>query len=1672
MFKRMPFVAPTFATLLAIGAASATCRTADAQAIRTWGALAWVNADQLDDVVEIASGGPHIMARYSDGRVAAWGSNFFRQCEVPGGLSSAISIAAGREHSVAARLDGSVVCWGDNSLGQSTVPTGLGAVATVAAGRHHTVARLLNGTVRCWGAGAAGLVGDPHYGQSVVPTGLGGVVAVSAGGFHSIALTSAGGVACWGRNGNGQCTVPAGLGAVSAVSGGAYFTMALRSTGTVACWGQNTEGQCNVPPGLASVVKISAGAFHSAALRSDGTVTCWGWNNSGQCTVPASLTGVTALACGEFQVTALRSDGTVRSWGSNSHGQSNAPTALPAPVQLATGAGHFLSLDASGSITAWGGNTAGEGTVPAGLPVASEVAAGLVHSMARSAEGQVNCWGDNTYGQSSVPANLGVVDSIGAGWYHSLAVRSDGGVVCWGWNAAGQCAVPTGLGAAVAATGGYQFSMAIRQDRTVAGWGSNSVGQLNVPAGLGNVETISCGDYHTAALRADGSVACWGGATAGQSQVPANLGPVVAVAAGHYHTVALKADGSVRGWGWNDGSASAPFAVPTGLAPVQLIAAGGSTIALIDGCPNDPNKTSPGICGCGVSDADTDGDGTVDCNDACPENAALVNPVTYFADSDADGFGSATSALAVCETTPPAGYATNSTDCDDASALVYPGAEERCADLAIDNDCDGVVDEDEALDRTIFYADADNDGAGDPSSTVLACTAPAGFVAVAGDGCPANGALVAPVTYFADADGDGFGSAAATSSVCETSPPAGFTTDSTDCDDASALVYPGAEERCADLAIDNDCDGVVDEDEALDRTIFYADADNDGAGDPSSTVLACTAPAGFVAVAGDGCPANGALVAPVTYFADADGDGFGSAAATSSVCETSPPAGFTTDSTDCDDASALVYPGAEERCADLAIDNDCDGVVDEDEALDRTIFYADADNDGAGDPSSTVLACTAPAGFVAVAGDGCPEDGDKLAPGDCGCGVPDADANGNGASDCLENCDGSFDLFAVTPQAGARVGAATALSGDWIALGAPDEDVDGAADAGAVYVYRRSADRWAAYQRLTAPQPSTDARFGAAVAWRAEGLVVGAPGDAGGDGQVFDFSRLENGSFEPAVALESNGPTVETVEFATDTVLGFDALTPRSFKLFNLPTAAADVRLYIEHTADMGAANETYTVSILNYTSPALRSGTDCSESTDMTLIPADVFNASALTGRFVFLVSPNANVDPCVNSSVRIRLSYETPRVQARSSVIAPFDNANPAVATFTGLRATLGEVAIQVIRRGDINASNETYQIYLDGVAIGTAVLNPEIGGPECVTITDTRFATAAQFAAAAADGSVTVSAVSLGGIDPCEFSGAQIELRYQARHERGLGAAVASDGTAIFAGAPDSRSGSAEGAGSVVKFTREQGTDYAPTVRVSAASPVSGARFGTSIAIADGVVAVGAPGPGGVDGTVHLFSSTTGNSIQSIAAPAGAAGFGSSLALTSSALAVGAPAESEAGFRRAGAVYGYVRSGAGSWVFAQRVSDPSAATDRGFGTAVALVDGALAIGTPAGAGAIYVASALGSGAYSTPVLRDSCTEEFDGSLGASVASDARTFLVGAPDAGLAEGRARMYTLAPPCSGDIFTDGRVDGADLAVLLTRWGPADSSGIGDIDGDGMVAGADLAILLSSWGVCP
>jgi hypothetical protein len=55
--------------------------------------------------------------------------------------------------------------------------------------------------------------------------------------------------------------------------------------------------------------------------------------------------------------------------------------------------------------------------------------------------------------------------------------------------------------------------------------------------------------------------------------------------------------------------------------------------------------------------------------------------------------------------------------------------------------------------------------------------------------------------------------------------------------------------------------------------------------------------------------------------------------------------------------------------------------------------------------------------------------------------------------------------------------------------------------------------------------------------------------------------------------------------------------------------------------------------------------------------------------------------------------------------------------------------------------------------------------------------------------------------------------------------------------------------------------------------------------------------------------------------------------------------------------------------------------------------------------------------------------------------------------------------------CPGDVNSDGKVDAADLAVVLGFWGPVGAFPAADINGSGVIDAGDLAILLGSWGSC-
>ncbi len=293
------------------------------------------------------------------------------------------------------------------------------------------------------------------------------------------------------------------------------------------------------------------------------------------------------------------------------------------------------------------------------------------------------------------------------------------------------------------------------------------------------------------------------------------------------------------------------------------------------------------------------------------------------------------------------------------------------------------------------------------------------------DGETDEGGAEGCVLRFADHDRDGFGLVTGSACVCVEAPPhdaerAG------DCDDERAASHPAAVERCN--GHDDDCDGVSDEAGAEGCEPVFFDGDEDGYGVDGTDRCLCGG--------GEGASRGG----------------------------------------DCNDGSAAVSPGAEERCNHL--DDDCDGETDE---------GFDSDGDGVIDCEDSEEC------------DGEDNDGD----GEVDEGF---DSDGDGTADCfdVEECDGEDN------------------DGDGeVDEGFEDEDGDGAADC---------VDPCPTYVDVSAGATQADG-----TSWRPFGsLVEGvAAARAGGCATL----RVRPGVYNEAVELGEGGLRVEATAGATETIL-------------------------------------------------------------------------------------------------------------------------------------------------------------------------------------------------------------------------------------------------------------------------------------------------------------------------------------------------------------------------------------------------------------------------------------------------------------------------------------------------------------------------------------------------------
>ncbi len=359
----------------------------------------------------------------------------------------------------------------------------------------------------------------------------------------------------------------------------------------------------------------------------------------------------------------------------------------------------------------------------------------------------------------------------------------------------------------------------------------------------------------------------------------------------------------------------------------DVVEGAGDVAAGEDTAPDLQNEGSPG---------DEDGDQIPDPEDNCP---ADYNPSQLDADQDGEGD--------LCDTDDDNDGDPDDTDCESKNPSINHDMPEACD--GVDNNCDGFIDEgfpDNDSDGAADCADEDTDGDGESNMTDCQPLNP-DVHHKAEEECDSvdnncNGVVdeedaLGCLPAFDDLDQDGWGVFETQSCLCNPYQP-GKSVEFGDCDDNNPGISPVMMETCDGL--DNDCDDQIDEGEATGCVLTYVDNDGDGWGLFDSQQCLCNANQPGLSLKFGDCDDNNPDMSPdmtemcddkdnncsgvIDEQCDKDGDDWCNiympVAGNPQTCPNGP--------LDCNDDNALIHPGMDEIPND-GMDNDCDGDVDE-----------------------------------------------------------------------------------------------------------------------------------------------------------------------------------------------------------------------------------------------------------------------------------------------------------------------------------------------------------------------------------------------------------------------------------------------------------------------------------------------------------------------------------------------------------------------------------------------------------------------------------------------------------------------------------------------------------------------------------------------------------------------
>lgn len=264
--------------------------------------------------------------------------------------------------------------------------------------------------------------------------------------------------------------------------------------------------------------------------------------------------------------------------------------------------------------------------------------------------------------------------------------------------------------------------------------------------------------------------------------------------------------------------------------------------------------------------------------------------------------------------------------------------------------------------------------------------------------------------YFIDGDGDGYGAINKGKCLCEPDENYKVLIEG-DCNDEDFEINPSQKEKCDKK--DNDCDGNIDGEGIAGCSTFYYDGDGDGYGIMDSKCLCFSTPP-YNSEKFTDCEDNDAEVFPdaiekcngkddncnkkideegaegcKVYYTDKDGDGYGQTQEFKCICKPSLEYSASKGG-DCNEDNPLINPAMKEKCD--GFDNNCSGIVDEEGAEGCFYYYKDEDMDGYGAKENKKCLCKPLSPYTVISGGDC-NDSDPLI-------NPEKKENCNSSEDC------------------------------------------------------------------------------------------------------------------------------------------------------------------------------------------------------------------------------------------------------------------------------------------------------------------------------------------------------------------------------------------------------------------------------------------------------------------------------------------------------------------------------------------------------------------------------------------------------------------------------------------------------------------------------------------------